>query len=404
MPPILETSSTSRAPLPGRGHEINELRGLLNRARQGQSGTLVVSGGAGIGKTALMDFIASEAAAHVRVSRVVASESEMELAYAGIQMLCVPMMHMVQRLPAPQGEALETALGVRVAAAPNPFLVGLAVLGLLTEFADERPLLCIVDDAQWLDDASAQALSFVARRLEAEGIAVVLAMRTVNERFATLPQLVVAGLSDDDARDLLQRTVPAPIDPRVRDQLIAEARGNPLALRELPRSLTPAGIAGGFTLTSSMPLERRIERSLAAQLEPLPESTRLFLLLAAADPTGDPALLWRAAGALGLGQDDADIAESADALHIGARVQFRHPLVRSAVYRSASARDRRRAHAALADATDVELDPDRRAWHRASSIVRPDAKVADDLEQGLVAADVDAAGASARAASIAATI
>src|SRR5690606_3290706 len=203
-------------------------------------------------------------------------------------------------------------------------------------------------------------------------IAILLVMRSVGERFAGLPQLVVEGLRDEDARELFQRAIPGPADPRVRDPLIAQARGNPLALQELPRALSPADIAGGFTLTSSMPLERRIEQSLATQLEQLPEPTRLFLLLAAADPTGDPALLWRASAALGLGAENVDVAGRADALVVGARVEFRNPLVRSAVYRAAQPEDRRRVHAALADATDAERDPDRRAWHRASATLRPD--------------------------------
>src|SRR5690606_2627855 len=264
---------------------------LLNRARAGRSGTLVLSGEAGIGKTALLDHSVARASLHFRIERVVASESEMELAYAGLQLLCGSMLASRGRLAEPQREALDTAFGLRLAAAPNPFLVGLAVLGLLTEVAEEKPLLCIVDDAQWLDEATAQVLAFVARRLEAERIAILLAMRTVDERFAGLPQLVVEGVGDHDARELFHRAVPGPIDPRIRDQVIAEARGNPLALQELPRALTPAEIAGGFALTRSMPLENRIEQSLIAQLAPLPPATRLFLLLAAADPTGDPGLL-----------------------------------------------------------------------------------------------------------------
>jgi DNA-binding CsgD family transcriptional regulator len=369
------------APLWGRNHELAELDALLGRARNGRSGALVISGEAGVGKTALLDHAVARAASSVHVNRMIASESEMELAYAGLQLLCDPVMDSIGNLPVPQSEALEAAFGLRVAAAPSPFLVGLAVLGLLTEAAEAQPLMCVVDDAQWLDEASAQAIAFVARRLEAERIVVVLAMRAVDEKFAGLPQLVVEGLGDDDARELFRRALPGPVDTRVRDQLIAEARGNPLALRELPRALSPAEIAGGFALTISMPLERRIEQSVLAQLEALPESARLLLLLAAADPTGDPGLLWRASTALGLGSADFDVAEKGGALVVGARVGFRHPLVRSAVYRAASPGDRRRVHAALADATDVERDPDRRAWHRASATVRPDEEVAADLER-----------------------
>jgi DNA-binding CsgD family transcriptional regulator len=358
---------------------------------------LVLSGEAGVGKTALLDHMARRAAPDVRVRRIVASESEMELAYAGLQLLCGPMMDSAEALPDPQREALETAFGLRVASAPSPLLVGLAVLGLLTDFAGDEALLCIVDDAQWLDDVSAQALAFASRRIEAEGIAIVVAMRTVGPRFVDLPQLVVEGLGDDDARELFGRSVPGPIDPRVRDQLIAEARGNPLALRELPRALTPAEVAGGFALVGSMPLESRIERSLLAQIEPLPEPTRLLLLLAAADPTGDPGLLWRASALLGLGSENVDIAERADALLIGARVGFRHPLVRSAVYRAASPEDRRRVHAALADATQVDRDPDRRAWHRAIATTQPDEEVAADLERSAARARTRGGAAAAAA-------
>ncbi|HMJ34914.1 MAG TPA: AAA family ATPase [Baekduia sp.] len=373
---------TETPPLRGRQRELAELDALVARARTGRSGALVVSGEAGVGKTALLDRTAARAAARLRVERMVASESEMELAYAGLQQLCGHMMGSVGHvLPAPQREALEGAFGLREAAAPSPLLVGLAVLGLLTEAAGDRALLCVVDDAHWLDEASARAVALVARRLDAEGVAIVLATRVVDRDFADLPQLVVEGLGDDDARELFRLAVPGAIDRRVRDQLIAESRGNPLALQELPRALTPAEIAGGFALVVSMPLASRIERSLVAQLEPLPEPTRRLLLLAAADPTGDPALLWRACAVLGLGPENIDIAEKADALVVGTRVGFRHPLVRSAIYRAASPEDRRRVHSALAAATSVERDPDRRAWHRASATLRPDENVAADLER-----------------------
>ncbi|HEX6021777.1 MAG TPA: AAA family ATPase, partial [Solirubrobacter sp.] len=385
------------ARLRGRDRELAELDALVGRARAGRSGTLVVCGEAGVGKTALLDHAADRAAGHVRIERITASQSEMELAYAGLQQLCGHMTSASAHLPGPQREALEAAFGLREASAPSPFLVGLAVLGVLTEVAGDRALLCIVDDAQWLDEASAHAIAFAARRLDAEGVAIVLAMRTVDDQFADLPRLAVEGLSDDDARELFRQAFPGAIDLRVRDQLIAEARGNPLALRELPRALSAAEIAGGFPLTSSVPLESRIEQSLIAQLEPLPEATRRLLLLAAADPTGDPGLLWRASAALGLGTENLDIAERADALVVGTRVGFRHPLVRSAVYRSASPEDRRRVHAALAEATSVERDPDRRAWHRASATLRPDEDVAADLERSAVRARTRGGAAAAAA-------
>jgi DNA-binding CsgD family transcriptional regulator len=398
MAPMPTTTPDADSPIRGRDRELAALDALVKRARAGHSGALCVSGEAGVGKTALLDVAARRAAgAGVRVERMVASESEMELAYAGLQQLCGPMIGAVVHLPPPQRDALETAFGLRDGGAPSPFLVGLAVLGLLTEVAGEKPLLCVVDDAQWLDEASAQAVAFVARRLDAEGVAIVLAMRVVSAEFADLPQLEVRGVGDEDARALLCLAVPGALDRRVRDQLIAESRGNPLALRELPRALKPDEIAGGFALTGSLPLERRIEQSLVAQLEPLPASTRLLLLLAAADPTGDPELLWRAGEALGLGPEDYDAAERADALVVGMRVGFRHPLVRSAVYRSAPPADRRRVHAALADATPVDRDPDRRAWHRASATLTPDEDVAADLEQSAARARTRGGAAAAAA-------
>jgi DNA-binding CsgD family transcriptional regulator len=383
--------------LRGREHELTQLSALIARAAAGRSGALVVHGEAGIGKTALLDAAARDAPDDVRIRRMVASESEIELAYAALQQLCGPMLESAAPLPAPQREALEAALGLRVAAAPSPFLVGLAVLGLLTEHAGGRPLVCIIDDAQWLDEVSARALAFVARRLDAEGIVIVLAMREVAEPFSDLRRLEVHGLGNEDARALFRRAVPATIDPRVRDQLIAEARGNPLALQELPRALTPAEIAGGFAVAGSLPLESRIEQSLIAQLAPLAASTRLMLLVAAAEPTGDPDLLWRASAALGLGSEDIDAAVHAGALSVGVRVNFRHPLVRSAVYRAASPEERRRVHAALADATSAEQDPDRRAWHRASATLLPDEGVALDLERSATRARTRGGAAAAAA-------
>jgi DNA-binding CsgD family transcriptional regulator len=369
------------APLRGRRDELAELEALVRRARVGHSGALIVCGEAGVGKTALLDHVIAKAEATVRTERIVASQSEMELAYAGLQQLCGHMTGSAARLPAPQQEAIEAAFGLRSAAAPSPFLVGLALLGLLTEAAEDRGLLCVVDDAQWLDHASARALAFAARRLDAEGIALVLVMRQPDEVFAGLAHMVVEGLGHEAAREILRLAVPGGLDQRVRDQLIAEARGNPLALRELPRALNPAQIASGLTLSSTLPLENRIEQSLVVQVASLPAPARLLLLLAAAEPTGDPGLLWRASAVLGLGPDAFDAAKDAEALVVGTRVGFRHPLVRSAVYRAASPADRRRVHAALADVTSAEHDPDRRAWHRAIATLYPDEEVAADLER-----------------------
>lgn len=380
-PPVTTPSSSATGRLRGRDDELARLTALVRQARAGQSGALVVSGAPGVGKTALLDQVAEQLPPTVRVQRVVASESEIELAYAGLQLLCRDMMTLSDRLPVPQRESLEAAFGLRESGAPNPFVVGLATLGLLTEAAADGPVLCIADDAQWLDPVSAGTLAFVARRLSAEGIALVLVMREVSEQFTDLPQQVLAGLGDDDARELLKLALPGAIDERVRDQLIREARGNPLALQELPRALSPTELAGGFALARSMPVQSRIEQGLLARLDPLPEAARTLLLLAAADPTGDRALLQRASALLGLKPEDLDAALQADALTVGTRVEFRHPLVRSTVYRAASPTQRRVVHAALADATDADRDPDRRAWHRASATVLPDERVAADLEQ-----------------------
>lgn len=365
--------------LRGRGREVARLTALLQSACSGHSGALVVRGEAGVGKSALLDRLAEDAPPGVRVERVVASEAELELPYAGLQMLCAPMMSFTGDLPVPQREALETAFGLRDADAPNPLVVCVAVHGLLTRAAASGTLLCLIDDAQWLDDLSARAVASVTRRLTAEQVAVVLAMRETDPRFADLPQLVVRGLGIHDAHRLLDLTLPGVIDPRVRDQLIAESRGNPLALRALPHAMSPAELAGGFALPGSMPLEHRIEQSLLARLIGLPPSARTLLLLAAADPTGDPGLLWRAGAALGLAPSDLDAAQEADALVVAGRVRFGHPLIRSAVYRNASPSDRREVHAALADVTYADRDPDRRAWHRACATVQPVEDVAAEL-------------------------
>jgi hypothetical protein len=329
----------------GRLTERAALGHLLQAARDGRSGVLVVRGEAGIGKTALLeDMIAT--AAGLSVTRVAGVESEMELAFAALQQLCAPMLDRVEGLRCPQQEALEVALGLRAGKAPDRFLVGLAVLSLLAETGAERPLLCVIDDAQWLDRASAQALGFVARRLLAEPVALVVAAREPGEEFTGLPELVVCGLGDGDARELLDSVVSGPLDERVRDRVIAETRGNPLALLELPQSSTPGELAGGFGLPDAPGLAGRIEDSFRRRLEALPPATRRLLLVAAAEPT---IRCW-SGGRLGTGME-ADPAEAEGLLTIGARVTFRHPLVRSAAYRAASPEERRAAHRSEADAT-----------------------------------------------------
>jgi DNA-binding CsgD family transcriptional regulator len=353
---------------------------LLDAARAGRSGVLVLRGDPGVGKTALLEW-AVESAAGLRVVRVAGVESEMELAFAALQQLCAPMLDKLERLPDPQREALGVAFGLKAGAAPGRFLVGLAALSLLSEVAEQQPLLCVIDDAQWLDRASAQALAFVARRLLAEPVALVLAAREPGEEFRGLPELLVGGLGDGDARELLSSVIGGPLDERVRDRIVAETRGNPLALLELPRGVTPAELAGGFGLPGVPGLPGRIEDSFRRRLEVLPAAAQRLMLVAAAEPAGEPALVWRAAERLGIGAGVVAPAADAGLLTIGERVVFRHPLVRSAVYRAASAPERRAAHQALADATDPQADPDRRAWHRAQSTLGPDEEVASELER-----------------------
>jgi tetratricopeptide (TPR) repeat protein len=353
---------------------------FLNAVGGGAGRALVVRGEPGVGKTALLDYLA-EHASGFRVARAAGVQSEMELPFAGVHQVCAPMLDRLRHLPAPQRAALRTAFGLEAGSAPDRFLVGLAVLSLLSEVAAEHPLLCLVDDVQWLDQASAQVLGFVARRLAAESVGLVFAARVPDEELAGLPELMVEGLGEADARALLDGVLTGPLDAQVRDRLVAETAGNPLALLELPRGLTPAELAGGFALPDARPLAGRIEESFQRRLGALPPETRSLLLVAAADPVGDPVLLWRAAERLGIGTHAATPAAEADLLEVGARVKFRHPLVRSATYRSASLQDRQRVHRALAEATDPELDPDRRAWHRAQAAPGPDEDVVAELER-----------------------
>jgi hypothetical protein len=340
---------------------------------------LVVGGEPGVGKTALLDYLA-EHASGCRVARIAGVQSEMELAYAGLHQLCAPMLGRLQHLPGPQRAALRSAFGLGPGSASDRFLVGLAVLSLLAEVAQEHPLLCLVDDEQWLDHASAQVLGLVARRLAAESVGLVFAARVPGDELAGLPELVVEGLGEADARALLAAALTGPLDAQVRDRLVAEAGGNPLALLELPQGLTPAELAGGFALPDALPLSGRIEESFRRRLEVLPADTRRLLQVAAAEPVGDPVLMWRAAEQLGIQAEAATPAAEAGLLEVGARVRFRHPLVRSATYRSASLQERQEVHRALAQATDPTLDPDRRAWHWAQATLGPDEDVAAELE------------------------
>jgi DNA-binding CsgD family transcriptional regulator len=366
----------------GRRRECAELDALVWAVRTGESRALVVVGEPGIGKTALLDYLIGQASG-CRVLRGSGVEPEIELAFGGLHQVCAPLLDRAERLPHPQREALHTALGLAAGPEPDRFLVGLAVLGLLAEAATERPLVCVVDDAQWLDRASAQALAFVARRLVAESVALVFAAHNVDQvpELAGVAKLPVLGLPEVQARALLASVMPGRIDERVLDRIVAETRGNPLALLELPKGLSAPELAGDFDLSGTPKLPRRIEESFRRQLTALPTETRRLLLVAAAEPLGDPVLLWRAADRLGIEAEAAAPAAEACLMKIDSRVQFRHPLLRSAVYRAASADERRHAHQALAEETDPNGDPEHHAWHAAQATAGPSEEVAAELER-----------------------
>ena len=336
--------------LRGRRDECARLDGLLEDARSGQSGVLVLRGDAGIEKTALLEYVLGSSS-DMRVLRARGVEAEMELPFAALHQLCAPLLDRLDRLPGPQRDALQTTFGLSAGPVPDRFFVALAVLGLLSEVAEERPVLCVVDDAQWLDKASAQTLAFVARRLLADSVVVLFAAREPSEELTGLPILMVEGLRGADARSLLVSVLPGRLDERVGDELVAEARGNPLALLELPRGLTVAQLADGFGLPAALSLSGRIEESFLNRLEAFPEETQRVLLVAAAEPLGDPALFGRAARRLGITGAALAPAESAGLIEIDGRVRFRHPLVRSATYRAAAPNERRRVHRALGEAT-----------------------------------------------------
>ncbi|MEW2359187.1 AAA family ATPase [Spirillospora sp. NPDC029432] len=364
----------------GRAGECAHLDELIAAVRTGQSRVLVLRGAPGVGKSALLGY-AERAAAGARVLRAVGVESEMELAFAAVHQLCAPLLDRLGNLPDPQREALETVFGLRAGAPPERFLVALAVLGLLADASEEGPLLCVVDDAQWLDRSSAQVLGFVGRRLLAESVALLFGTRRPAQDLLGLPELEVTGLRDADAHALLDSVTGIRLDRSVRDRFVAETHGNPLALLELSRGLPATHVPGGFELPHAGALPGRIEQSFLDRIRDLPERTRLLLLIAAAEPTGRPALVRDAAERLGIAPAAA-LADGTDGLlEFGAQVVFRHPLVRSAVYGSAHQRDRRAVHLALAEATDAEADPDRRAWHLASAATMPDEAVAAELER-----------------------
>jgi DNA-binding CsgD family transcriptional regulator len=379
----------------GRQREGAALEHLLDTAREGQSAVIVVHGDPGVGKTALLEY-AVHSDDGFRVLRTAGVEGEMELDYAILHQLCSPLLGLMEKLPDPQRDAMGVAFGLSVGRAPSPSLVGLAALGLISEAAEQQPLLCIIDDAQWLDGASAHALAFVARRLQAERIALAFATRDVADVLIPFPQLRVDPLGPQDARALLESALVARLDEPVLERIVAETGGNPLAILELPRGLTPAQLAGGFGLPAAMPLSSGIEQSFARRLARLPRESRRLLLLASAEPLGDPALLWRAASQLEVPDTALDALEAEGLLTVDSAVTFRHPLVRSAVYEAAEPNERREVHRVLADATDPQIDPDRRAWHRAQAAFMPDEQVASDLEHS--AAQAHARGGFAAAA------
>jgi DNA-binding CsgD family transcriptional regulator/tetratricopeptide (TPR) repeat protein len=348
----------------------------------GRGRVMVLRGEAGVGKSALLGYL-SDRVAGWQVARAVGVESEMELAYSSLHQLCAPMLDHLDRLPVPQRDALATVFGLSTGPAPDRLMVGLATLTLVAEVAEQDPLVCFVDDAQWLDHASAQVLGFVARRLLAERVALVCAARTGigDDVLAGLPALPIGGLGDGDARALLLGSVHGPLDAAVGHQIVTESHGNPLALLELPRTWRAANLAGGFGLPGSQPVVSRIEQSYTRRLQLLPADTRLLVLAAAAEPLGDPVLLHGAAEDLGIDMATAVPAADAGLLQVHWRVEFAHPLVRSAAYHAAATDDRYRVHRALARATDADKDPDRRAWHRARAAPGPDEAVAAELER-----------------------
>jgi AAA ATPase domain len=379
--PVPSLSPSSLSSLHGRQTECAALDGLLDRVRGGRSAVLVLRGEAGIGKTALVRYVTNRAS-DFRVVSCTGVESEMELAFTGLHDLCMPIRSCLGALIEPQRKALSVALGLAPGERPDPFMVALAALSLLAQAAEERPLLCVVDDVQWLDRATAQVLGFVGRRLLAEPVGLVFAARTPDpstvaqaDPLAGLPDLQLAGLDEQSAAMLLASVSAARIDESVGKRIIEEARGNPLALTELGA----VNFAGGFAMPDTVSVPRRIQEQYLTRLRGLPEQTQRLVLLAAADPVGDPALLQRAALRWGLDITAADFAVDAGLLDLGVGVRFRHPLLRSAVYQAAGVEERRAAHAALAEATDPQLDPDRRAWHRAHAAAGADEEVAAEL-------------------------
>lgn len=363
----------------GRSNEYRRLEALVGEARAGNGGTFVIRGEPGIGKSELLEYVAGHSSG-CRVERARGVESEMEIPFVGLHQLCAPMVQDIHHLPAPQRDALDAAFGGSSGSSSNRLMIGLGTLSLLSETARKAPLICLVDDAHWLDHASLDALAFAGRRLVAEPVLLVFAVREADKpELRGLPELVVTGLGDRDAQALLASATRGPLDPQIRDAIVAESHGNPLALLELYKGLSPAMLAGGFRLPEVWPLTGRIEQNFLTRVKALPLPTQKLLLTAAAEPVGDVPLLWRAAERLGIPPDAASPAQDVGLLELTSRVRFRHPLVRSAIYRAAAVSDRQAVHRALAAATDPDLDPDRRAWHRAQAAIGTDEDVAGEL-------------------------
>lgn len=366
-------------PLLGRTNERQVLDDLLTSVRNGEGGAIVVHGEPGIGKTSLLENAVASAHEFI-VLRTVGNEAEMELPYASLQDFFRSTADAFEQLPEPQRQAIQIAFGRRSGAAPDRLLVGLGLLNLLSQLSARRPILCVVDDMQWLDACSAQAITYAARRISNDSVAFLFGARRLTDQTWRLPELAIAGLDDQDARQLLGTVLPDRLDSRVVDRLLAETHGNPLALLEMPRGLTPSQLAGGFGLPATVNLASQIEESYRRRLARMPVDSRRLMLVIAADPTGDSDIIWHAADRLLIADGAADAIEKARLVEFGEHIVFHHPLVRSAVYNAATRQERREAHAALAEVTDPGSDPDRRAWHRAQATMRPDESVASELE------------------------
>jgi DNA-binding CsgD family transcriptional regulator len=359
---------------------------VLDAVRGGVSSTLVLVGGLGVGKTVLLEY-AIDAAPDMQIVAVTGVQSEIGMEFAALHQLLLPFPPTLDVLPSPQRDALRVAFGLEAGPPPDLFLVGLAVLTVLSHAVQEQPLLCVIDDAHWLDAESAQVLAFVARRLYADRVGMIIAVgeRGVTQQFDDLPSVEVGPLPDAEAAELLRSVAGAPLNEQLVSRILADTQRNPLALVELSAEFDVAQLAGLAALPEPLPLSDRLERRFLRQVRGLPADSRAFVLLAAADPAPERSRLWRAAVLAGIDPDAAAAdAESAGLLEFpGAWVRFRHPLIRSAVYHGATDGERRRAHLALADVSNSgsDLDEGRRAWHRAAATTVPDEDVATELDR-----------------------